>query len=120
MNSIGTKKKDVETSKDIDKHPHNIASCQVYDKECETTSTHETNNINQEERIRLNELKEISENTSDNKLDFVEYIKECSKEQQHILSHDNRKNHKLLDVQIKRNLEIETNLHCNRGNCGRR
>ena len=36
---------------------------------------HETNNINQDERIRLNELKEASENTPDNKLDLVEYIK---------------------------------------------
>ena len=69
------KKKDVGTSKDVDKNPHKVASCQVYDKECETTSMHETNNINQDERIRLNELKEASENTPDNKLDLVEYIK---------------------------------------------
>ena len=52
-----------------------------------------------------NELRETSDNTPDNKLDRVEYINECSKEQQQILFTDNRKNQKLLDVQIKRNIE---------------
>ena len=36
------------------------------------------------------------------KLDIVEYIKECSIEQQHLLPHDNRKNYKLLYASIKR------------------
>merc|ERR1712238_297426 len=36
------------------------------------------------------------------------YIKECSKEQQQILSPDNRKNHKLLDVPIKRKKDTVT------------
>ena len=45
-----------------------------------------------------NESREASENAPDNKLDFVEYIEECSNEQQHTLSTDNRKNQKLLDV----------------------
>ena len=40
--------------------------------------------------------------TPDIKLDLVEYIKECSKEQQQILSTDNRKNQKILDVPVKR------------------
>ena len=75
------KKKDtVNTYKDIGKHPHAVASCQIY-KECET-SIPETNNINQDERTRLNEVRATSENTSDIKLDLVEYINECSKEQQ--------------------------------------
>merc|ERR1712238_540488 len=46
--------------------------------------------------------------TPDIKLDLVEYIKECSKEQQQILSPDNRKNHKLLDVPIKRKKDTVT------------
>ena len=37
----------------------------------------------------------------DIKLAIVKYIKECSTEQQQILSHDNRKNHKLLDALTK-------------------
>ena len=49
----------------------------------------------------MNELRETSENTPDIKIDLVEYNKECSKEQQQILSIDNRKHHKLLDVSIK-------------------
>ena len=49
----------------------------------------------------MKKLRETSENTSDNKLDFVEYIKECPNEQQRILSTDNRKNQKLSDVPIK-------------------
>ena len=40
--------------------------------------------------------------TPDIKLDIVEYIKECSIEQQHLLPHDNRKNYKLLYASIKR------------------
>ena len=66
----------------LKKNPHNVASCQVYDKECKTTSIHETINVNQDKRISLNELRETSENTPDIKIDLVEYIKECSTEQQ--------------------------------------
>ena len=93
------KKETVRTYKDIGKHPHAVASCQIY-KECET-SIPETNNINQDERTRLNEVRATSENTSDIKLDFVEYINEYSKEQQQILSTDIHKNQKLLYVPIK-------------------
>ena len=56
----------------------------------------------------MDELREISENTPDIKLDLVEYIKECSKKQQQILSIDNRKNHKLLDILIKRKKDTFT------------
>ena len=49
----------------------------------------------------MKKVRETSDNTSDNKLDLVEYIKECPKEQQRILSTDNRKNQKLSDVPIK-------------------
>ena len=86
--------------KDIGKNPHDVASYQVYHKKYEPTSIPETNNVNH--KPRLHELRETSENTSDIKIDIVEYIKECSKEQQQILSIDNRKNHKLLNVSIKR------------------
>ena len=68
------KKKDtVRTYKDIGKNSHTVASCQTY-KECET-SIPEPNNVNQDERTRLNEVRETSENTPDIKLDLVEYIK---------------------------------------------
>ena len=56
----------------------------------------------------MNELREISENTPDIKLDLVEYIKECSKEQQQILSTDTHKHHELLDVPIKRKQDNAT------------
>ena len=55
----------------LKKNPHDVTSCQVYDKECETTSIPEFNNVNQDERTRLNELRERSENmsvTENNKL----------------------------------------------------
>ena len=52
-------------------------------------------------KTRLKKLRETSENISDNKLDLVEYIKEFPKEQQRILSTDNRKHQKLSDVPIK-------------------
>ena len=38
----------------------------------------------------------------DIKIAIVEYIKECSTEQQQLVSHDNRKNHKLSDAPTKR------------------
>ena len=62
----------------------------------------EPNNVNQVERTRLNEIKGKPENTPDIKLDLVDYINECSKEQQQILSTDNRKNQKLVIVPIKK------------------
>ena len=43
-------------------------------------------------KTRVKELRETSKNTSDNKLDLVEYIKECPKEQQRTVTTDNRKN----------------------------
>ena len=109
LKCIGMKKKDnVGTSKDIEKNHHAVTSCQVYDKECETTSITEPNNVNQDERTRMNELRETSEHTPDIKLDLEEYIKECTKKQQQILSTDHRKNHKLLDVPIKRKKDTVT------------
>ena len=64
--------------KDIENHHHAVTSCQIY-KEYET-SIPEPNNVNQDERTSLNEVRATSENTSDIKLDLVEYIKECPKE----------------------------------------
>ena len=79
LKCIGIKKKDaVRTSKDIGNNPHAVASCQIYDKECEI-SIPEPNNVNQDERTRLNEVKETSENALNIKSNFVEYIKKCSK-----------------------------------------
>ena len=46
------------------KNPHDVTSCQVYDKECETTSIPEPNNVNQDKRTRFNDLRETSENTT--------------------------------------------------------
>ena len=68
------KKDTVRTVKDIGKNPYAVASCQIY-KEYET-SIPEPNNVNQDERTRLNEVRETSENTPDIKLYLVEYIKE--------------------------------------------
>ena len=47
--------------KDIGNYPYNVTSCQVYDNECITTSIPDPNNVNQDERTRLNELRETSE-----------------------------------------------------------
>ena len=93
---------------DIGKTHHDVTSCQVYDKEGETTSITEPNNVNQDERERLNDLREISENSPTIKIDLVEYIKDCSKEQQPILSNDSRKNQKLLDLLVKRKKDTFT------------
>ena len=92
----------------IGKTHHDVTSCQVYDKEGETTSITEPNNVNQDERERLNDLREISENSPTIKIDLVEYIKDCSKEQQPILSNDSRKNQKLLDLLVKRKKDTFT------------
>ena len=45
---------------DIGKIPHDVTSCQVYDKEYEITSIPEFNIVNHDERTRLNELRETS------------------------------------------------------------
>ena len=58
----------------------------------------------------MNEIKEKSDNTPDNKFHLVEYIKACSKKQQQILFTDIRKNQKLLDVPVKRNTFTESSL----------
>ena len=99
----------VRTYKDNGTNPPAVAFCQVY-KEYET-SIPEPNNVNQDERTRLNEVRAPSENTSDIKLDLVEYINECSKEQQQILSTDIHKNHKLLAVPIKRKKDTIAESH---------
>ena len=67
------KKDNARTFRDIGKKLHAVASCQIY-KECETRIP--PNNVNQDERTRLNEVRETSENTPDIKLYLVEYIKE--------------------------------------------
>ena len=66
----------------MEKNPHAVASCQIY-KECET-SIPKPNNTKQDERTRLNEVRATSENISDIKLDLLDYINECSTEQQQI------------------------------------
>jgi len=72
------KKKDtVRTSKDIGKNPHDVESSKVYNKKCETTSIPETFTINQDERKRLNEVRETSENKLNTKRDLIKYIKDC-------------------------------------------
>ena len=50
----------------------------------------------------ISECSSYNDLSPDIKLAIVEYIKECSTEQQQLLSHDNRKNHKLLDAPTKR------------------
>ena len=103
LTCIGVKKKDdVETSKDnINNHP-DVISCQVYDKEGETISFNDPNNVNQVEKKRLNEINRKSEKVQDIKTDLVEYINERSKEKQQILSNIIRKNQKVLDVLVHR------------------
>ena len=99
----GVKKKDDGgTTKDIRQKYHDVTSCQIYDKECETTSITEPKIFNQDERTRLNKINDRADNAPDTKFHLVEYIKECSKEQQQILSTDIRKNQKILDVPVKR------------------
>ena len=50
----------------------------------------------------ISECRSYNDLSPDIKLAIVEHIKECSTEQQQLLSHDNRKNHKLLDAPTKR------------------
>ena len=64
--------------------------------------------IMQENYHTISEPSFYNDLITDIKLNLVEYIKECSKEQQQILSPDNRKNHKLLDVPIKLKKDIVT------------
>ena len=64
--------------------------------------------IMQENYHMISEPSFYNDLITDIKLNLVEYIKECSKEQQQILSHVNRKNHKLLDVPIKRKKDTVT------------
>ena len=60
----------------------------------------------------MSESRFYNDLTPNIKLDIVAYIKEYSTEQQQILSHDNLKNHKLLDASIKRKKDTvkESNL----------
>ena len=109
MKCIGEKKKeDVEPSKENIKNHHDVTSCQVYDKECETTSITKPNHVNPDEKTRLNEIKGKSEKTQDIKTDLVEYIKERSKEKQQILSNVIRKNKNLLDSPVHRKKDTFT------------
>ena len=62
--------------------------------------------IMQEKYHTISERSFYNDLTPDIKLDLVEYIKECSTEQQQILSTDNLKNQKLLDDSIKRKMAL--------------
>ena len=63
LKCIGIKKQDdVGTTKDIRKNNHDVTSCQVYDKECETTSITEPNNVNKDKKTRLNDIQEKADN----------------------------------------------------------
>ena len=53
------KKDNVRSYKDIENHPHTVTSCQIY-KEYET-SIPEPNNVNQDKRTRLNEVRGTSD-----------------------------------------------------------
>ena len=56
----------------------------------------------------MNKIKEKVDNALDTNFHLVEYIKECSKEQQPILSNDIRKHQNILDVPVKRNTFTES------------
>ena len=56
----------------------------------------------------MNKINDRADNAPDTKFHLVEYIKECSKEQQQILSTDIRKNQKILDVPVKRKKDTFT------------
>merc|ERR1712161_88269 len=75
-------------------------NCFVFNEE--GSAMYRIGKIMQEKYHTISQRSFYNDLTPDIKLDLVEYIKECSKEQQQILSPDNRKNHKLLDVPIKR------------------
>ena len=58
LKCIGVKKKDdVGTTKDIKKNHHAVTSCQVYDKDCETTSITKPKYVHQDKKLRLNNIK---------------------------------------------------------------
>ena len=103
------KKDDVEPSKDNIKNHPNVISCQVYDRDGETISFNDPNNLNQVEKTRLNELNGKSEKVQYIKIDLVEYIKERSKEKQQISSNIIHKNQKVLDVLVHRNKDTFLN-----------
>merc|ERR1712161_55493 len=75
-------------------------NCFVFNEE--GSAVYRIGEIMQEKYHTISQRSFYNDLPPDIKLDLVEYIKECSKEQQQILSPDNRKNHKLLDVPIKR------------------
>ena len=59
--------------------------------------------IMQEKYHMMSERSFYNELSPEIELDIVECIKDCSIEQQQRLSHDNHKNHNLLDASIKSN-----------------
>ena len=94
------KKDKVRTYKVIGKHPHDVESCLLYNKECENRIP-ERNNMKQDEKTRLIEVRATSAKKSDIQLDLLDYINECLTELQQISYNDNRKNQKLVIVPIK-------------------
>ena len=67
--------------------------------------------IHQDKKTRLNTIKEKADNAPDTNFHFVEYIKECSKEQQPILSNHLCKHQNILDVpQFNSNVTLEPQL----------
>merc|ERR1712238_142906 len=81
-------------------------NCFVFNEE--GSAMYRIGKIMQEKYHTISQRSFYNDLTPDIKLDLVKYIKECSKEQQQILSPDNRKNHKLLDVPIKRKKDTVT------------
>ena len=74
-------------------------NCFVFN--AEESDMYRIGKIMQRKYDTMSESRFYNDLTPNIKLDIVEYIKECSTEQQQILSHDNPKNHKLLDASIK-------------------
>merc|ERR1712161_72298 len=81
-------------------------NCFVFNEE--GSAVYRIGKIMQEKYHTISQRSFCNDLPPDIKLDLVEYIKECSKEQQQISSSDNRKNHKLLDVPIKRKNDTDT------------
>merc|ERR1712238_363657 len=81
-------------------------NCFVFNEE--GSAMYRIGKIMQEKYHTISQRSFYNDLTPDIKLDLVKYIKECSKEQQQILSPDNRKNHKLLDNPIKRKKDTVT------------
>ena len=75
-------------------------NCFVFN--AEESNMYRIGKIMQRKYDTMSESRFYNDLTPNIKLYIVAYIKECSTEQQQILSHDNRKNHKLLDASIKR------------------